>query len=339
MRDPYEILGLAPGAGDAEIKAAYRKLAKQYHPDAQTGGEPGGEPGNAGAQARFQEVTAAYNLLKDAGARARYDQERLAQAHFEQMRRRAAEASMRRSTPFEETPYARAAAREHNFEADRDETGAGGKEGREDIFSELFEGIRSAGKRVFRARGEDQIYRLSVPFIEAATGGTRRVRLPGGKTLNVRIPAGIEDGQQIRLRGQGGDGHGGAPAGDALITVTVEPHERFRREGRDIHLVLPVSLPEAVLGAKIEVPTISGPVTLTIPRGSNTGTRLRLKGKGIRPGGTQERKAAGDQYVTLEIVLPDTDPEPDEALAAFAASWPAGRAHNPRKDFTGRGRA
>lgn len=303
MRDPYHILGLAPGAGVAEIKAAYRRLAKKYHPDAQNGDAPGG------AASRFQEVTAAYNLLKDGAARARFDT------------RTRPSARAQAGSSFEEAPFVKARAGEPAFEADAaSEAEAGG-----DLFSELFGGLRNAGKRVFRARGEDQTYKLSVSFLEAARGARRRVALTNGKTLDMRIPAGIEDGQQIRLRGQGGEGFGGAPAGDALIAVAVEPHELLKREGPDIYLTLPISLPEAVLGTKIEVETVSGPVALTIPAGSNTGTRLRLKGRGIASEG---RVAPGDQYVTLDLVLPETQ---DGTLRDFAASWAPGLAHDPRK--------
>lgn len=310
MRDPYEVLGLARGAGAAEIKAAYRRLAKRYHPDAQ--GADGRPPGKS----RFQEVTAAYNLLKDSAARARFD------ARPRPSRARAKPTA----SQFEEAPFATGAARnERIFEAESAKGNEGDKGGRDDLFSELFEGIRSAGKRVFRARGEDQPYRLSVTFLEAACGARRRVTLKNGKTLDVRIPAGIEDGQQIRLRGQGGEGHGGATAGDALVAVTIESHDRFTRDGLDIHLTVSVSLPEAVLGARIEVETISGPVTLLIPEGSGTGTRLRLKQRGISLEGGGR---TGDQYVTLALVLPE---KPDHELRDFAAGWKQGLAHAPRE--------
>ncbi len=305
MRDPYHILGLSPDAGAAEIKAAYRRLAKKYHPDAQ-GAETPGTP------SRFQEVTAAYNLLKDGGARARLDA---------QMRDRAKpRAHAQTNEIFREAPFATGRAKQDTaFQAEAT------AESDPDIFSELFGGLRNAGKRVFRARGEDQIYKLSVPFLEAARGGKRRVALTSGRSLDIHIPAGIEEGQQIRLRAQGGEGFGGAPAGDVLITISIEPHETLRREGHDIYLTLPVSLPEAVLGTKIEVVTVSGPVTLSIPAGSNTGTRLRLKSKGIAPEGGA---TPGDQYVTLDLVLPDTQ---DTALRDFAAGWAAGLAHDPRR--------
>lgn len=293
MRDPYEILGLARDAGNAEVKAAYRRLAKRLHPDAQSEGNA------ARQQARFQEVTAAYNQIKDEAARKRFDAEW----------RTAAEAA--RAPAFEETL----------------QRGAAEHPASEDVFSELFEGLRSAGKRAFRARGDDQAYRLTVSFLEAANGARKRVRLAGDKMLDVSVPAGIENGQQIRLRGQGGNGHGGASAGDALVTITVAPHPHFRRTGRDIHLTLPVNLVEAVLGARVDVPTVSGPVSLSVPPGSNTGTRLRLKGRGI----AAEGSPPGDQYVTLSLVLPET---PDAALQDFAAAWTEGAKYNPRKGFS-----
>ncbi|HEY4343133.1 MAG TPA: DnaJ C-terminal domain-containing protein [Parvibaculum sp.] len=300
MRDPYDILGLPPSAGTAEIKAAYRRLAKKYHPDAHSGETP------AGTQSRFQEVTAAYNLLKDGGAKARFDARPGPGAQA--------------GSVFEEAAFAKRAKSNGTFEADTANADQNG-----DLFSELFGGLRNAGKRVFRARGEDQTYKLAVPFLEAARGGRRRVALTNGKTLDVRIPAGIEESQQIRLRGQGGEGYGGAPAGDALIAVSIEPHELLTRDGLDIYLKLPISLPEAVLGTKVEVETVSGQVTLSIPAGSNSGTRLRLKSKGIAPEGGG---ASGDQYVTLELVLPDTQ---DAALRDFAAGWASGLVHDPRK--------
>lgn len=295
MRDPYEVLGVGPGASNADIKAAYRRLAKELHPDAR-----GGSPK---LPARFQEVTAAYNQLKDEAARRRFEAERLSR-------------TMRRQPAFEETA-APSATTDHAAD---------------DVFSELFEGIKNAGKRVFRARGEDRVYRLSVDFLEAANGTRKRVKLASGRTVEIAIPPSIKDGARIKIRGKGDEGHGGAAPGDAIVVVGVGPHSHFIREGADIHLTLPVTLPEAVLGAKIEVPTIAGPVSLTIPAGSNSGTRLRLKGRGLPE---DEGAARGDQYITLSLTLPEA---PDTALRDFAASWSQGLKHNPRKTFS-QGRA
>lgn len=315
MRNPYAILGLSSDAEPAAIKAAYRRLAKTLHPDAQGPDGISATKKTSDAQARFQEVTAAYNLLKDKDARARFD----ATERTEAERKAWSRATMR--DDFEAAPFTRS-SRPRSFEPDMMGQGA---DASSDMFSGLFGGLRDAGKRVFRARGDDQTYRLPVAFLDAARGGKQRITLHDGRTLDIKIPAGVEDGRQIRLRGQGGEGYGGAPAGDALITIAVEPHPSLRREGRHIFLDLPISLTEAVIGARIEVETISGPVSLNIPAGSNTGTRLRLKGRGIAAEGKDK---AGDQYVTLSIVLPDTH---DQALADFVASWGPGLAHDPRR--------
>ncbi|WP_293336483.1 J domain-containing protein [Parvibaculum sp.] len=292
MRNPYEVLGVGPGASNADIKTAYRRLAKELHPDTRGGSDA--------VHARFQEVTAAYNQLKDEASRRRFEAERLNEA-----------AQRRRQPAFEETASPSVAA----------------QDAQDDVFSELFEGIKNAGKRVFRARGEDRNYRLSVSFLEAANGARKRVKLADGRTVELAVPPGTTDGRKIRMRGQGNEGHGGAAPGDAIVTVDVAAHPYFLREGADIHLTLPVTLSEAVLGAKVEVPTIAGPVTLTIPAGSNSGTRLRLRGKGVPEEGATTR---GDQYVTLTLTLPDVS---DPLLKDFAASWAPGLKHDPRKGF------
>ncbi|MES1989831.1 MAG: DnaJ C-terminal domain-containing protein [Pseudomonadota bacterium] len=312
MRNPYAILGLKPDADTAAIKAAYRRLAKTLHPDAQ-----GASP-SADAQARFQNVTAAYNLLKDKAARTRFDAGQAAEAEMRTWSRN----NSRPNPAFEEAPYARARAGRTQFEADP--MGATGDVGA-DMFTGLFGGLRDAGKRVFRAKGDDQTYRLTVSFLDAARGGKQRLSLGNGRELDVKVPAGIEDGQQIRLRGQGGEGYGGAPAGDAIITVTVERHETMTREGLNILQNVPVSLPEAVLGTKLEIETLTGPVSLTIPAGSNTGTKLRLKGRGIQ---LENGSQPNDLIVCLTLSLPD---EQDQALRDFLAGWGPGLAHDPRR--------
>ncbi|MGV8998341.1 MAG: DnaJ C-terminal domain-containing protein [Parvibaculaceae bacterium] len=313
MRNPYTTLGLKPDADTAAIKAAYRRLAKSLHPDAQAAA--GGGKASADAQARFQDVTAAYNLLKDKAARLRFDQKEAADAEMRAWSRNNATAN---PSSFQEEPFVRGRGARARFEPD--DMGGGA-----DMFTGLFGGLRDAGKRVFRARGEDQTFRLSVSFLDAARGGKQRVTLSGERSLDVKIPAGLEDGQQIRLRGQGGEGFGGAPAGDAIITVSVERHETMTRDGLNILQSLPVSLPEAVLGAKLEIETLTGPVSLTIPAGSNSGSKLRLKGRGIKlDNGSQ----AGDLIVTLALSLPD---ETDQTLRDFVAGWGLGLAHDPRR--------
>ena len=312
MRDPYQVLDLPRTASPGEIKAAYRKLAKKYHPDAHAG--------DAAMQDRFHEITAAYALLREEPPREPdRDTENASKSRFG-------------GSPFRRARRARTATAKSDSQHEADVTVDLAADARDtdagnDFLTDLFGGIRKAGKRAFQARGEDCTYELSVSFDEAALGAKRRVRLPGGKTLEVRVPAGVEHAQQIRLKGQGGDGHGGGEAGDALIVVSIEPHKWFRRDGLDIHLDLPVTLREAVLGARVVVPTLHGPVELTVPEGSNTGTRLRLKGKGIQ---NQKEGAskAGDQYVTLSIRLPD---KPDESLRKFLKTWRPAMVQNPRE--------
>jgi DnaJ-class molecular chaperone len=173
-------------------------------------------------------------------------------------------------------------------------------------------------------RGQDTLYRLEVGFLDAVNGGTSRVILPDGSSLDVTIPAGLRDGQVLRLRGKGGPGLGGGPAGDALVEVSVKPHPHFTRDGDNIRLDLPISLTEAVLGGKVDVPTPTGAVRMAVPKGSNTGSVLRLKGKGV----PRADGGRGDEYVTLRIVLPET---PDPALETFVAGWDAGKTQNPRR--------
>ncbi|MBS0644538.1 MAG: DnaJ domain-containing protein [Proteobacteria bacterium] len=302
MRDPYAILGVERSADDAAIRAAYRKLAKRHHPDV--------NPGKPEAAERFKEISAAYDLLGDKDKRGRFDRGEIdAEGH---------EVPPQRPfyRDFQEGPGAERYA------------GANGGFSQEDIeafFSQAFgqqygggAGGRGGGAH-FKARGRDAHYGLTVSFVDAANGTTRRLSLPDGKTLDVTIPPGTEDGHILRLRGQGGPGIGGGPNGDALIEVAVAPDPKFHREGDDIIVDLPVTIQEAVLGASIEVPTIRGPVKLTIPPGSGTGTRMRLRGRGIRH---------GHQFVQLQVVLP---PGEEPALAEFLKTWTPSKPFNPRE--------
>jgi DnaJ-class molecular chaperone len=296
MNDPYSVLGVAKTATADEMKKAYRKLAKKYHPDL--------NPGNAESASRFKEISGAYDLLSDADKRARFDRGEIDAGGQER-----ADAS-----------YYRAHAggpqgAKYRAGADFDPS---------DIFADLFArgGRGGPGGAEFRMRGSDLSYALTVDFIEAAKGGSKRLSFSDGRTLDVNVPPGSESGQVLRLRGQGQPGVGGGPAGDALIEITVAPHAFFRREGLNVLVEVPVTLTEAVEGAKITVPTIEGPVSMTVPAGSNTGARLRLRGRGIAVKGG----AAGDQYVTLKLVLPR---EPDAALRDFVKTWP-GRDYSVR---------
>ncbi len=304
--DPYEALGVSRTASAAEIKKAYRRIVKESHPDL--------NPGDAAGEERFKNASAAYDLLKDPEKRARFDrgeidaqgQERPQQSYY----RSYAEAP--------DNPY-RQGQRFEDFED------------LSDFFSDYLRGgrgTRGTGHghaHGMHADGRDSRYRLEVPFLDAALGGTTRITLPDGAALEVQIPRGIADGQTIRLRGKGGAPIGKGQPGDALVTISVAPHKIFRRDGDDIRMVLPITLDEAVLGGRVEVPTISGAVSLSIPKGASSGQVLRMRGRGIAPRGRETR---GDQLVELKIVAP---PNVDEALQEFMETWRKGRDHNPRK--------
>ncbi len=297
--DPYAILGVKREATQDEIRSAYRQLAKKLHPDL--------NPGDKQAEEKFKQVSVAYDLLGDPEKRGRFDRGEIDASGAERPRER----------------YYRdfhgAGAEEHHYSS------SGGFADFADDDDILAEMLRRGGRRTrMRIRGQDVHYRLPVAFLEAVNGATKRITMPDGATLDVTIPAGTCDQQVLRLRGKGGPGIGGAPAGDALVTIDVEPHALFTRKDDDIHLELPVSLPEAVLGGKIDVPTPSGPVRMTVPKGANTGTVLRLKGKGA----ARADGGHGDEYVTLVIVLPE---KPDGELEEFARRWQAGQSQNPRQ--------
>jgi DnaJ-class molecular chaperone len=297
---PYEVLGVKPDASADEIRKTYRMLAKQFHPDI--------NPGKPEAEARFKEISAAYDLLSDPEKRARYDRGEIDETGAERPPR----------------GYYRSQAE-----------GAQGwhyqPEGEMDLsdLEDLFAAFGSAGRRrrgaagaELRARGADRHFTLTIDFVTAATGGKQRLSLAPEEWLDVTIPAGVEDGQVLRLRGKGGPGFGGGPAGDALIEVHVAPHPLFRRDGDNVLLELPVSVAEAVLGARVSVLTVTGPVTMTIPKGSDTGRQLRLRGKGI------QKKTPGDEIVTLKVFIGhSSDPE----LAAFLEKWAPQHPFDPRQ--------
>jgi len=293
MKDPYTVLGVAKNASPDDLKKSYRRLAKKFHPDL--------NPNNKTTEQKFKEVTAAYELLSDPEKRARYDRGEIDESGAEKA--------------------PRGFSYSHSSGGPR---GHGAPEGFsvEDILAEILGGgFRGSGGGFrgggagFRQRGADTQHALKIPFLEAALGAKKRITMPDGRSLDLSIPAGIESGQTLRLKGQGMGGRGGGPAGDALIEIDVEPHPFFQRKGRDIHTEVPVTLPEAVLGAKITVPTIHGAVTVKVPRGANTGSMLRLKGKGLPAGAGN---AVGDQYVKLRVVLPDP---PDPELTEFLERW------------------
>ncbi|MFO1189098.1 MAG: J domain-containing protein [Alphaproteobacteria bacterium] len=291
MRDPYTVLGVERSASADAIKKAYRRLAKKYHPDL--------HPGDKRAADAFKEVNAAYDLLSDATKRARFDRGEIDASGAEQ-----------RAYSYQEgfsgggqagAPFG------HNFGAD-------------DIFADLFGRTRRSG----RVRGNDLRTSIEIGFVDAALGARKRI-MRDGRSLDVVIPPGTDDGQTLRLKGQGGPGLGGGPAGDMLVEIKVLPHPQFRREGDDIVIDLPISLSEAVLGGKITVPVLEGKVALNIPKGANTGTKMRIRGKGI----PRRDGSRSDVYVVLAVMLP---PEPDPDLTAFLARWAPSHPYKVRNE-------
>ena len=315
--DLYQRLGIKRGASDEEVKKAYRSLATQLHPDR--------NKDNPNAAKRFGEITQAYDLLSDKDKRARYDRGEIDEDGNPKM-------------PFGAgfggySPGSGGAGPRPGpggFQGFPPGFDAGNTADLSDLFEGLFgaasaaRGRKQGGPTGFRPRsrapqkGADVAYRLKVPFVDAATLTPQRITLGDGKTIDMKLPKGLEDGTRIRLTGKGQPGPAGT--GDAIVTVSIAPHPFYAREGNDIRLQLPVTLKEAVLGAKVKVPTPEGPVMLTVPKGTSSGKVLRLKGRGF----TAKDGKRGDQLVTVEVDLPAGDSD----LEAFAQSWKGGG--NPR---------
>jgi DnaJ-class molecular chaperone len=300
--DLYATLGVARDASQEDIKRAYRKLAKEMHPDLNPDKPEVGE--------RFKQVTAAYDILSDPEKRGKYDRGEIDASGQER--------PQYHYRDFAEDP---AAGRYYTRE------GFGNEEELHDFLEGLFGG-RGRGEGVrMRARGADVSYTLPIDFLEAAKGVKKRVTMADGRTIDLTIPPGVHDRQTLRLKGQGMPGFEGGPAGDAYVELHVQPHPYFERKDHNIHIDLPVSLPEAVLGSRIEVPTIDGPVTMTVPKGSNTGTTLRLRGRGVVDQRSGQR---GDQYVRLQVALPKAaDAELEEVVRRWAANHP----YDPRAEL------
>src|SRR4051794_15594870 len=310
--DLYQRLGVNRGASDDEIKKAYRSLAKQLHPDRNSD--------NPNAAKRFGEITAAYDLLSDKDKRARYDRGEIDEDGNPKM-------------PFGGGfgGYGGGAGAQPGGSQGFENFNFGGAEGADlsDLFEGLFggatggrsgggpfSGFRQRGRQV--QKGPDVAYRLKIPFEDAVALKPQRITLADGKTIDLKLPQGLEDGTRIRLAGKGEDGPGGR--GDAIVTIEITPHRFYTREGTNIRLELPVTLKEAVLGAKVRVPTPDGPVMLTVPKGTTSGKVLRLKGRGF----AAKDGKRGDQLVAVEIDVPADDPE----LQRFAEDWTAPA--NPR---------
>lgn len=304
--DPYALLGVAKNASDDDIRRAFRKLAKELHPDL--------NPGDKAAVERFKKVSAAYELLGDPEKRKRYDSGEI-DASGEPRR------AYQQQGAAGAGPFGWRGARPGGPPPDFEEAGFS------DIFSEIFGGARGARGTRFAGgiRGSDVRYTLEVDFLEAVTGARKRVTMPEGGMLDLTVPEGVQDGQVLRLKGKGGPGFRGGEPGDALVEIKVRPHPHFKRVSDDITVDLPISLDEAVLGAKVEVPTISGRVQLTIPKGTSSGRVFRLRGKGVR---NVTAGTTGDQLVTVRIVLPD---QIDDSLAYFLSEWRQRNGYNPRE--------
>ena len=313
--EPYALLGVTRGAAFADVRKAYKKLAKQLHPDA--------NPGNKAAEERFKKVSAAYGFLDDTARKAKYDAGEIdvdGNPKFGGFGAGGARSSGRGpfggGDPFGAGgPFAGAAGGQRR-------QGGPGTADFEAMFGDLF-GSASRGGTGFQAgtKGDDLQAKIEIDFVDAIAGSKQRVQL-GGRTIDVAIPAGVETGRTLRLRGQGGAGQGGMPAGDLMVTIAVRPHPVFERDGDDIRMDLPISIMEALEGGRVEATIPGGVVALNIPAASNSGTVLRLKGRGVaRP------NAPGDLYVRVVLTLPDGD---NSDLKALLADW-ARRSEAPKR--------
>lgn len=294
--DPYKELGVSKGASAEEIKKAFRKLAKELHPDK--------NPGDKAAEERFKRVTAAFDLLGDAEKRAKFDRGEIDADGREQFR------------GFGGGSRGGAAGGFSGF------GGSGNRGGFEDIdLSDLFAGFGGRGNGFGGGKGQDIRATLDVSLEEVIAGTTRRIQFSDGRMLDVAIPKGSADGQVVRLRGQGAPGR--AAPGDALIELRVLPHPLYRRDGANLTMELPISVPDAVLGGKVQVPTPDGKVVMSLPKGSNSGKVLRLKGRGAYAEGRR-----GDLLAKLVVTLPE---EADDLLVRFAEDWRKNRPYTPGK--------
>ncbi len=294
-------MGVPANASEDDVRKAYRKAAKETHPDL--------NPGKPEAEKRFKEINAAYDVIGDADKRKRYDAGEIDETGAERQPERHFYREYAEADQNPRYRRRRAGAEEQGASFDYD------------IFADLFRG--RGEDRSFRMPPQDVRYALPIDLLEAVKGAHKVVSMPDGKTLDITIPAGIHHGQVMRLKGQGLPGSDGK-LGDAYVEISIQPHPNFTREGADILTILPISLGEALNGASVPVETVDGPVRVKVPKGAKEGAKLRLRGKGA-PLNKSER---GDQLVTLHIVPPEG---PDESLAQFMADWERTHPQNPRK--------
>ncbi len=294
MTDPYQILGVARDATADEIRKAYRGLAKKNHPDL--------HPGDKKSEARFKDVASAYAIVGDEAKRILFDSGKIDASGAEL-----------RPQPDRES-YRQHAEAQQGFKYERGWDGGGLDD---ELLAELFRRRDRA-----QVRGADVHYTFSVEFLEAVVGARKRVVMADGKTIDIAIPPGLKDGQTLRLRGQGQPGTSGAEPGDVLVEVHVKPHPVFRRDGHNILSTLPVTLGQALGGAKLDVETVSGIVSVTVPKGAQTGTRLRLRGKGV-----SAKSGTGDHVIELRVILPE---DADDEFVRAVVEWEAKHPYDPK---------
>jgi DnaJ-class molecular chaperone len=296
--DPYEILGVPKSATDDEIKKAYRKLAKKYHPDL--------NPNNKKAEQEFKKISSAYELIGTKEAREKFER-----GSFNE----SADSSFGsgRPGPFYHESQDAGGRYTHYFEGND-----------EDMLRSFFSGFAGKGGHMDMP-GQDHLYKMEVDIKDALSGAEREITLPGGKRLKVKIPAGVEEGAKLRFKGQGGPGFGKGEPGDAYVEISITFPKDFKRTGSNLEIEIPISIDEAVNGLKIKVPTVDGAVMVTVPPGANTGTKLRVKGQGLpHPHG----RGRGDQIVVLKVVLPE---KVDSEFTEFIKKWSKDHPYNPRE--------
>ena len=307
--DPYRILNTSKTATADEIKNSYRKLAKKFHPDL--------NPGNKEAEKKFKEINQAYELVGTAETRAKFDR---GEVDGQGNTTGPGSGPGPGGNPYYTHTQQNGGRYTQGF-------GAGG-DFNEDIFESIFgqmNGGRGGARASMDRSGEDALYRMTVDFKDAALGAEKDLSLPNGKRLQVKIPAGIDTGARLRFRGQGGQGVGKGAMGDAYVEISVIPSKFFKRDGKNIEIELPISLSEAVLGGEIQVPTLDGAVLMKVPSGVSTGSRLRIRGKGIGSGTDR-----GDQFAVLKIAMP---PQVDSDLADAIRNWSEKHPYNPRESL------